>query len=448
MLYQLLFWYMLVLCIVILLISTSLISTLSWKLYNKTKAEVNDTLIQLEKLNVEDYQSDWQIGIDNLLPSYGSTIYILVQTPDDKKYYSKGAQLLESAGEKWVGSNWIPNVLWLDDIGPFFRKDFSQNGYTFVVYDSMKMISSLIEDVIKVLMIITMITFIIGYVLIYFLSKKINLPIERMTKDVKKVKENMNTSFFISEPEKPQEIKEVAQSFNELLQLLGNKIEKEKQFVGDASHELRTPVSAIRGHISLIKRRGKLHPEIIPGSLQFIDSESKRLELLIEQLLKIAKLDNDLPETTRLNLSLVLQETINEYQPLIPQIVCTTFEENIYIRSNTMHIKQILLAIIENAKKYSRKNGEIQLKLERENELAKISVIDNGYGIPDNEKEKIFDRFYRIDSSRSNEISGTGLGLSIVRQLVILYEGTIEVQDTPGGGSTFIISFTLDKEKR
>lgn len=242
-------------------------------------------------------------------------------------------------------------------------------------------------------------------------------------------------------PTSPREVNDLGKAFNVLLVAQNERLQHERQFISDASHELRTPIAAIRGNLSLIRRRGDDHPEIIPESLQFIDEESLRMQHLIENLLHLSRADRAKLELADLDLSFLMLQLGEHYQPSIDQPLKLAIEPQIHVAGNAEMVQQIVVALLENAHKYSPHDQPITLSLTQTASQINLAVADLGEGIPDDQKQAVFQRFYRVDQSRSQAIEGSGLGLAIVSQLVRLNQATITVTNNQPRGSVFTVSW-------
>lgn len=244
--------------------------------------------------------------------------------------------------------------------------------------------------------------------------------------------------------ENPKEVEQLSQSFNHLLQRLNQKIKKEQQFVSDASHELRTPVAAIRGHVTLLKRRWHDHPEIVDDSLAYIDEESMRMKHLIEELLDLSR-ESQLPsQKTTFKLTEFTDRLVSEIQPAFAQKITVEASSEVMVNTDQTALHHILLSLLENAGKYSPKESVIKVLITTHQQEIDLSVADEGSGIADSEKENIFERFYRIDKSRSSRIPGTGLGLAIARQYATRISAELFVSDNLPKGSIFHLVFKRD----
>jgi len=274
------------------------------------------------------------------------------------------------------------------------------------------------------------------------LAAKLSSPTIALVEETRNTIKNPETDQpTLTVPKSPQEIQELGNAFNDLLTAQNQRLQRERDFVSNASHELKTPIAAVRGNINLIKRHGDKHPEVIPESLGYIDEESLRMQNLIENLLNLSRADRAELVLENINLSQISEKIGQQYQTSITDKLKLQIEPDLHIAGNNDTLKQIIVALLDNAKKYSAENSPITLKLEQVSGKIQLSVEDNGIGIPDDQKKLIFQRFYRVDTSHSTDIKGSGLGLSIVSQLVKLNNGTIEVLNNTPQGSIFRISF-------
>jgi len=235
---------------------------------------------------------------------------------------------------------------------------------------------------------------------------------------------------------------------NEMLDRIEGAFLRITQFTADASHELRTPVALIRTDAELALRRSRGESEY-KESLRHILREAERTTVLIEELLALARSDSG-RET--LNLQPVdLAETVRgvlEGWRQVATIRNLQFTDNIqvggsYVMGDEAALRRLLDILLDNAFKYTTSPGTVHLALDQNGESVVIIVQDSGVGIAEVDRSKIFERFYRVDKARSREQGGAGLGLSIAQWLAAQHGGKIEVQSTPGQGSTFRVSVPL-----
>ena len=221
----------------------------------------------------------------------------------------------------------------------------------------------------------------------------------------------------------------------------------QKQFLSDVSHELKTPMSAIIGSVEILKRDGMESPEIFNEFMDILLKESYRMQNIINDILELSRLDQTKVslDYQELDVKAVVKESMDLFEPLAKEkhlslIYHNQIKEPLILDYST--VKTILSNFISNAIKYSNE-GIITIKTKKEDDTFILSVQDEGIGIPKNNLNYIYDRFYQVDKSRSSKIS-TGLGLSIVKKIVELNQGTIDVESSAGIGSTFIVKLPIN----
>lgn len=242
------------------------------------------------------------------------------------------------------------------------------------------------------------------------------------------------------------EMKELTVTFNSMIDRLESSFQRQNQFVSDASHELRTPISVIQGYANLINRWGKSDPVILQEAIDSILSETEHMSALIRKLLFLAKGDQNLMQVqkTQVSLNEIVGEAIKELEILgVEREVVFDQQNESEIWADFDLIKQLLWIYLENALKYTKEGDTITLSVWKDKKYAYFSVGDSGVGIPEKDLNKIFDRFYRVDPSRNKGIFGTGLGLSIAKWIMESHNGQITVNSTKGEGTTFTNAFLL-----
>lgn len=244
----------------------------------------------------------------------------------------------------------------------------------------------------------------------------------------------------------PPELGSLQQSVNQLLGRIDEGVQEQSRFIADASHELRTPLAIIAGHANLLRRWGNKNERVWEPAVRNIVSEVERLQKLVNQLLSMARMDNSVQSPQVVALSSVdILRLFNQLQDdtkvLRPDIrmrvkVHLTTASRAYIHAD--HLRQILVALLDNAMRYTPENGRIHLTANGDEDMVRFTVADSGEGIPSDVLPNVFDRFYRADSSRAMG-RGSGLGLSICKQIVESYDGKIYAKSRPGRGTTIIM---------
>ena len=285
---------------------------------------------------------------------------------------------------------------------------------------------------------------IVSVILGYSLSKKMLKPIDQITEAADNISiNNLKERIEVTGPD--DELKRLGNTFNKMIDRLQEAFNRQNQFVSDASHELRTPIAVIQGYANLLDRWGKDDREALEKSIYAIKLESSNMENLVEKLLYLAKGDigNQKIEKKNFWLNELICEVVRE-SGLIDNRHTISSDKNytVNIYADYKMIKQMIRIFIDNCIKFTPKQGKIDISSEIQNKTVKIIVSDSGIGIPKEEIESIFERFYTVDKSRSKESGGTGLGLSIAKWIVDVHGGTINVESEEGKGTKMIV--TLD----
>jgi signal transduction histidine kinase len=247
------------------------------------------------------------------------------------------------------------------------------------------------------------------------------------------------------------EINLLAEEFNEMTHRLGETEEVRRRFVSDASHELKTPLASIRLLADSILQTENIDNDTMREFVGDIGEEAERLSRITEKLLALTRLDagNETPKAP-VELRDTIEQVLHMLRPLAQQreiTLDTEIQTPGMMMANGDELYQIVFNLAENGVKYNVPQGWVKLSLREEGRELLLRVEDTGIGIPQAEREKIFDRFYRVDKARSREAGGTGLGLSIVRDMVKKYGGTIHCGPREGGGSWFQVSFPKEVEQ-
>lgn len=271
------------------------------------------------------------------------------------------------------------------------------------------------------------------------ISQIIFTPIKRLTDVMKTNQTDGEWQLIELNSKSNDEISQLGATYNEMNERIRENFFKQKQFVSNASHELKTPIAIIKSYAQLIKRQGKVNPEVIEESVEAIDFETGRMTQLIQQMLMLATLDRgDRLTYQTVDLVKLSRDSIRSISAAFNRsIQFDTNAEQIEVSVDPEKINQVLYILLDNAQKYS--DDLIRLTLEQASDSVLISVIDFGVGISEQDQVKIFDRFYRVDQGRSRETGGTGLGLSIAKEIILAHGGTLTLTSEQGKGTTFSI---------
>lgn len=275
-----------------------------------------------------------------------------------------------------------------------------------------------------------------------FLAGRSLKPVNDIVKTAEEITAG-NLNKRIPEPRSNDEISRLIKTLNNMIDQLEKSFERMKQFSADVSHEFKTPLTIIRGEIELaISKRNKVSE--LKKTLANILDEVIRLSNMVEDLLTLFKADikqisfNFKP----INIAELLNELLEDVYILAKEKgvkVRTEQFEPAIIMGDEMRLKQLFLNLIDNAIKYNKRGGKVIISAKNKNDSVIVSIVDTGIGIPKDEIELIFERFYRVDKARSRDTGGTGLGLSIAKWIAQLHNGKIEVESEVGKGSRFSV---------
>jgi len=275
----------------------------------------------------------------------------------------------------------------------------------------------------------------------YFLARHALSPIGRMARRVHEINaERLSARLDVENPH--DEIGSLAKAFNETLTRLERSFEQLRRFTSDASHELRTPLTAIRsvGEVGLQKQGSTEHYREAIGSML---EEASRLSRLIDSLLTIARAESGQIQLERTTISILpfVRDTVSLLDVLAEektQNLSIEGDETVQVQADRAILRQVLMNLLDNAIKYSPAGARISLHVLRAgNQAVAVDIMDNGPGIPPEHRDKVFDRFYRIDEGRSREAGGTGLGLAIAKWGAEAHGGQLELNCPADGGCSF-----------
>jgi len=252
----------------------------------------------------------------------------------------------------------------------------------------------------------------------------------------------------VDHPDPQTEVGRVGSALNTMLDHIEASDRRLRRFIADASHELRTPLSAVRAYAELFGRGAATRPEDLERSMSGIVREAERMSVLVDDLLLLARLDEGRPlERKPVDLAEVVREAVDAARVVEPARPIDVSVEPAIVTGDETRLRQVLDNLLANARAHTPAGTPVSVELERADGRAMLTVADRGPGMTEEQAVRVFERFYRADSSRTRASGGAGLGLSIVGAVVEAHGGTAEVRPTPSGGATFVITLPLGAEK-
>ncbi|WP_376796513.1 sensor histidine kinase [Thermogemmatispora sp.] len=279
----------------------------------------------------------------------------------------------------------------------------------------------------------------------YWLAGTALRPLRQVSNAARRISvETLDTRLALMGPR--DEIKELADAFDAMLARLGETFAQQGRFVANVAHELRTPLAAMRASLEVVTSDPQARLEDYQEMAAAQERALSRLEALVSNMLLLVRSEQPLSTCCEVSLGPLLEEVVQELQPLAQEHGVSLVLENLpdlVVSGDELLLARVFSNLVENAICYNRPGGEVRVNgLEAEGQ-ARISVADTGIGIAPEEQGRIFDRFYRVDSSRSRHSGGAGLGLSIVAAIVQQHHGQISLWSEPGCGSVFTVSLPL-----
>ena len=239
------------------------------------------------------------------------------------------------------------------------------------------------------------------------------------------------------------ELKDLAVVFNDMLDRLETSYDSQKQFVSDASHELRTPIAVVQGYANMLKRWGSKDEEILEESIEAIQNEAKAMQDLVEKLLFLSRHDKKTLklEKKHFNMRPVVEEMVKETKLVAgDRIVECPCLEDVDVYGDKQSLKQAMRVFIDNAIKYTKEGDKIIISCQNVRGSCVISIEDTGIGMTKKDVDNIFQRFYRSDQVRNQKIEGHGLGLSIAKLIIMAHTGRIKIRSQYTKGTSFTVT--------
>lgn len=284
---------------------------------------------------------------------------------------------------------------------------------------------------------------VLGGILTYFISGRALKPLSDFTDQIEKVTaQNLSDSRL--EENNIEELNRLSNAYNQMLSRISDAFEIQKQFTANAAHELKTPLAVMQLQLDLFN--SEKHSDTDSQTLETVRNMSEQCEQLtktVKTLLNMSELQT-VARDDIIELDALIEEVTADLDPLAQEknITLHTECEPVSMTGSDILIYRLVYNLTENAIKYNHSGGEVTVSSKKRNDKIFITIADNGNGIPDDMKERIFEPFFRIDKSRSRALGGVGLGLSLVKEIVRAHGGSISVKDNSNGGTVFEVSFS------
>ena len=301
-------------------------------------------------------------------------------------------------------------------------------------------------------LLITVVVALIGGAVTFFVSGRALKPLKEFSETVEKV-QAQNLADYTIEENRIAELDRLRTSYNKMLLRLSESFETQRQFTGNAAHELRTPLALIQAQLDLYHTTE--HPESTTATeetIQMVTEQNERLSKLVRTLLDMSELQT-VSRNDRIELHSLIEEVLTDLEPLAQekkveliqksQGAGAKADEELFLTGSDILIYRMLYNLVENAIKYNRENGSVTVSAIKEKNKVILKVSDTGNGIDEAFREQIFEPFFRVDKSRSRELGGVGLGLAMVREVVRVHDGTIEVYTNKHSGTTFEVKIGI-----
>ena len=279
-------------------------------------------------------------------------------------------------------------------------------------------------------------------ILAYFVSGRALKPLRSFASQVEMVQMTNLADMKIDEDVLP-EFKQLSRSFNQMLERLNTAFAAQRQFTGNAAHELRTPLALMQAQLELFSAE---HPAVLPETAEFLTllrEQTERLTQMTKTLLEMSNLQQ-VARNERIQLAPMIEEIFTDLAPLSDKrgVTLTAEGDGIMTGSDAL-IYRLIFNLTENAVKYNRQGGSVRISVTQEPEKLLLRVSDTGCGIPEEYQRSIFQPFFRVDKSRSREYGGTGLGLSLVWEIADLHGGSVWVEESSDKGTTIAVELPV-----
>lgn len=287
---------------------------------------------------------------------------------------------------------------------------------------------------------ITVAVTIVSAAIAYFVSGQALKPLRKLSQQAEKIDQDSISDIRLNE-DTVKEFRQLSVSVNLMLDRLSESFAMQRQFSGNAAHELRTPLAIMQTKLELFAAE---HKNLEGDTAELVRSQAEqldRLSRLVHTLLEMSNLSSA-PRSDRIELAPLVEEIITDLTPLASQNDITMEQDcdNVVITGSDALIYRLVFNLIENAVKYNRRGGSVSVSVHKENSDVVVRVSDTGCGIPEEYRESIFQPFFRVDKSRSRQMGGVGLGLALVHEIAVLHGGSVRAEPGNKSGTVFIVT--------
>lgn len=287
---------------------------------------------------------------------------------------------------------------------------------------------------------ITVAVTIVSAAIAYFVSGQALKPLRKLSQQAEKIDQDSISNIRLNE-DTVKEFRQLSVSVNLMLDRLSESFATQRQFSGNAAHELRTPLAIMQTKLELFAAE---HKNMEGDTAELVRSQAEqldRLSRLVHTLLEMSNLSSA-PRSDRIELAPLVEEIITDLTPLASQNDITMEQDcdNVVITGSDALIYRLVFNLIENAVKYNRRGGSVSVSVHKENSDVVVRVSDTGCGIPEEYRESIFQPFFRVDKSRSRQMGGVGLGLALVHEIAVLHGGSVRAEPGNKVGTVFIVT--------
>ncbi len=308
---------------------------------------------------------------------------------------------------------------------------------------SVEPLDSTVKTIRIMLLVLTIIAVVVSLIASYILSKRISTPISKINTAAKSLSDSNFKTIF--KEEGPKEVRELASTLNETAAQLAQLDRMQKELIANISHDLRTPLTMISGYSEVMR---DIPGENTPENIQVIIDETARLNSLVSDLLNVSKLQSgtQIMDIRRVSLTKIASETVSRFERLVSHNgykVEFSYDKEVFIEADETRLLQVVYNLITNAINYTGEDKTVKVVQSILDNTVRISVIDSGEGISEENLPLIWDRYYKIDKVHKRAIMGTGLGLSIVKNILLLHDSRFGVSSEIGKGSTFWFEFKI-----